>query len=71
MKTDLKNYIRDVYDSILLKDIVERLGIKDIASFNKVLQYMLDTETREFSRDNVIEYLKREYHEIANDTSRK
>jgi len=28
----------------------------------------LDTETREFSRDNVIEYLKREYHEIANDT---
>ena len=66
---DKLNYLSSVYDSIILKDIVERLGIKDIASFNKVLQYMLDTETREFSRDNVIEYLKREYHEIANDTS--
>ena len=65
---DKLNYLSSVYDSIILKDIVERLGIKDIASFNKVLQYMLDTETREFSRDNVIEYLKREYHEIANDT---
>ena len=65
---DKTNYLSSVYDSIILKDIVERLGIKDIASFNKVLQYMLDTETREFSRDNVIEYLKREYHEIANDT---
>ena len=65
---DKINYLSSVYDSIILKDIVERLGIKDIASFNKVLQYMLDTETREFSRDNVIEYLKREYHEIANDT---
>ena len=65
---DKINYLSSVYDSIILKDIVERLGIKDIASFNKVLQYMLDTETREFSRDNVTKYLKREYHEIANDT---
>ncbi len=65
---DVENYLASVYDSIILKDIVERLGIKDIASFNKVLQYVLDTESREFSRDNVIEFLKKEYHEIANDT---
>ena len=65
---DKENYLSSVYDSIILKDIVERLGIKDIASFNKVLQYILDTESREFSRDNVIEFLKKEYHEVANDT---
>ena len=65
---DKTNYLSSVYDSIILKDIVERLGIKDIASFNKVLQYMLDTETSEFSRNHVIEYLKKEYHEIANNT---
>lgn len=65
---DKTSYLSSVYDSIILKDIVERLGIKDITSFNKVLQYVLDTESREFSRDNVIEYLKKEYHEIANDT---
>lgn len=62
------NYLSSVYDSIILKDIVERLNIKDITSFNKVLQYILDTEAREFSRDNVIDYLSREHHEIANDT---
>ena len=65
---DKISYLSSVYDSIILKDIVERLGIKDIASFNKVLQYVLDTESRKFSRDNVIEYLKKEYHEISNDT---
>ena len=65
---DKISYLSSVYHSIILKDIVERLGIKDIASFNKVLQYMLDTESREFSRDNVIEYLKKEQHKIANDT---
>ena len=65
---DKISYLSSVYDSIILKDIVERLGIKDITSFNKVLQYLLDTESKEFSRDNVLLYLKKEHHEIANDT---
>ncbi|MCI9016645.1 MAG: ATP-binding protein [Clostridia bacterium] len=62
------NYISDVYDSILLKDVVERLNIKDITSFNKILQYVLETEGREFSAVNVLNYLKSEHHEIATDT---
>lgn len=62
------NYISDVYDSILLKDVVERLNIKDIASFNKILQYVLETEGKEFSATNVLNYLKSEHHEIATDT---
>ena len=37
---DKTNYLSSLYDSIILKDIVERIGIKDIASFNKVLQMM-------------------------------
>ena len=61
-------YLSSVYDSIILKDIVERLGIKDIVSFNKILQYLLDTESRKFSRDHIIEYLAKEHHEVANDT---
>ena len=62
------NYISDVYDSILLKDVVERLNIKDITSFNKILQYVLETEGKEFSANNVLNYLKQEFHEIATDT---
>lgn len=65
---DKMSYLSSVYDSIILKDIIERLGIKDVTSFTKVLQYILDTEAKEFSRDNVIEFLKKEHHEIANDT---
>ena len=65
---DKINYLESVYDSIILKDIVERLNIKDISSFNKLLQYILDTEGKEFSRDHVINFLKQEHHNIANDT---
>ena len=49
-----ENYIRDVYDSILLKDVVDRLGITDVTSFNRILQYVLETETREFKAFNNI-----------------
>ncbi len=63
-----ENYIRDVYDSILLKDVVDRLGITDITSFNKILQYVLETETREFSATNVLNYLEKNGNKVATDT---
>ncbi len=63
-----ENYIRDVYDSILLKDVVERLGITDVTSFNKIFQYVLETETREFSATNVLDYLAKSGNKVATDT---
>ncbi len=63
-----ENYIRDVYDSILLKDVVERLGISDVTSFNKILQYVLETETREFSATNVLDYLEKNDNKVSTDT---
>lgn len=67
-KDSRSNYILDVYDSIVLKDIVDRLGITDINSFNKILQYVLETETREFSATNVLEYLEKNNNKVATDT---
>lgn len=62
------NYISSVYDSIILKDVIERLKVKDITTFNKIFQYILEIETREFSVENVSEFLKREHHSISNET---
>lgn len=65
---DKFTYITDVYNSIVLKDVVERLGIKDITTFNKIFQYLLETEGREFSQNNVINYLKNEKVIISTET---
>lgn len=62
------SYISDVYDSIILRDIVERMKIKDVTSFNKILQYLLEIEGREFSATNVLIYLKNEHSEISSQT---
>ena len=66
--TSVANYISDVYYSIILKDVVDRLGIKDIASFNLILQYILETEGKEFSANNIMNYLKSEHREISSET---
>lgn len=62
------NYISDVYDSILLKDVVERMNVKDLTSFNKILQYILEIEGKELSSGNVMDFLKNNYKEISTET---
>ncbi len=48
----IKNYLYGVFDSIILRDVVERLKIRDTALFNLILQYIIDTiRKRIFSRE--------------------
>lgn len=61
----IKNYLYGVFDSIILRDVVERLKIRDIALFNLILQYIIDTIGREFSAENIINFLKNEGREIS------
>lgn len=56
-EVDIKNYLHSVYDSIILRDVVRRLNLKDTILFDMILQYLIETTGREFSADNVIKYL--------------
>ena len=59
-ETNIKDYLHSVFDSIILRDVVERLGLKDTTLFNLILQYLIDITGREFSANNIIKYLKSE-----------
>lgn len=61
----IKNYLYGVFDSIILRDVVERLKIRDIALFNLILQYIIDTIGREFSAENIINFLKNEGRDVS------
>ena len=61
----IKNYLYGVFDSIILRDVVERLKIRDIALFNLILQYVIDTIGREFSAENIMNFLKNEGREVS------
>ena len=67
-ENNIKNYLHGVFDSIILRDVVIRLGLKDTTLFNMILQYLIDTTGREFSADNILKYLEREYKKISTET---
>ena len=65
---NIKDYLHSVFDSIILRDVVERLGLKDTNLFNLILQYLIDITGREFSANNIIKYLKSEGKIISTET---
>lgn len=64
----LRNYLYSVYDSIVLRDVIMNLNLRDATLFSLLLNYILEINGREFSIDNVINYLKNENHNVSNET---
>lgn len=56
-----KTYLMDIYNSIVIKDIIERFGIKDLELFNRIVEYIVTTPSQTFSAENLAKYF------IAND----
>lgn len=67
-ESNIKDYLHSVFDSIILRDVVNRLGLKDTSLFNLILQYIIDTTGREFSAKNIIAFLKAEGRELSTAT---
>ena len=67
-ETNIKDYLHSVFDSIILRDVVERLELKDTLLLNLLLQYIVDTTGRQFSAENVINFLKNEGKSVSTET---
>ena len=67
-ESNIKDYLHSVFDSIILRDVVERLELKDTILFDLLLQYIVDTTGREFSAENVVKFLKNEGKSISTET---
>ena len=67
-ESNIKDYLYSVFDSIILRDVVERLNLKDTILFDLLLQYIVDTTGRQFSAENVITFLKKEGKSISTET---
>lgn len=67
-ESNIKDYLHSVFDSIILRDVVERLGLKDTTLFNLLLQYIVDITGRQFSAENVMNFLKNEGKLISTET---
>ena len=67
-ENNIKDYLHSVFDSIILRDVVDRLGLKDTVLFDLLLQYIVDITGCEFSAENVIKFLKKEGKSLSTET---
>jgi predicted AAA+ superfamily ATPase len=66
--TERKLYIRDLYNSIILKDIVERYNIKDTNLLDRVVQFLMENIGGLFSANSIAKYLRSEKINTTVDT---
>ena len=64
----IRTYLTDVCNSIVVKDIVERFKIKNIDLFNRVLEYILSTPSQTFSAENLAKYFESENISVTKNT---
>ena len=59
------DYIRGVFHTVVLKDIVERYDIRNMAFLNTLLRYFADTIGKLSSLNNISKFMKSQGEEIA------
>lgn len=66
--TSIKTYLNDIYDSIIIKDIVKRFNIKDIDLLNRIVTYILTTLSQVFSPDSLKKYMQSDSRNVSLET---
>jgi uncharacterized protein len=61
-------YLKDIYRSIILKDIIARHSIRDIELLERVVTYLLANVANSFSGPNLVKYLKNEQRTLSLET---
>ncbi len=55
---EIRTYLTDVYNSIVVKDIIQRFQIADIDLFNRIAEYIVTTPSQTFSVDSLVKYFE-------------
>lgn len=63
-----RTYLYDIYDSIIMKDIVKRFNIKDIDLLRRIITYILTTPSQVFSPDSLKKYMQSDFRNVSLET---
>ncbi len=61
----IRTYLSDVFNSIVIKDIVDRFKIKDLDLFNRIIEYIVTTPSQTFSAENLSNYLLKDNIDVS------
>lgn len=61
----IRTYLTDLFNSIVIKDIVDRFKIKDLDLFNRIFEYIVTTPSQTFSAEKLSNYLLKDNIELS------
>lgn len=67
-KSNVYQYLSDIYSSILLKDVVTRNNIRDVELLERIILYIFDNIGNTFSAKNVSDFLKSQGRKLSRET---
>lgn len=65
---ELKVFFSDLYDSIVLKDIVARYKIQNVSLLNKIIDYLSINMSQIFSGTSIVKFLKSEQRDCSKES---
>lgn len=63
-----RRYLEDLYNSVVLKDIVKRKSVRDVELLERIIAYVMANVGTVFSASSVAKFLKNERRSISTDT---
>ena len=67
-KEEIYQYLADVYNSILLRDVIARNNIRDIELLERVVLYIMDNIGNTFSTKSISDFLKNQGRKLSIET---
>ena len=65
----IRTYLFDIYNSIVVKDVIARFNIKELDLFNRIVEYIVTTPSQNFSADSLSNYfLNKDNREVSKAT---
>lgn len=61
-------YLNDVFNTVLVKDVLQHNRIRDVDIFNRIFSYVIENIGHTFSANSIKKYLKNEGRKISVDT---
>lgn len=67
-KNNIYQYLADIYNSILLKDVIAKNSIRDVDLLERIVLYAFDNIGNTFSAKNVSDFLKSQGRKLSRET---
>ena len=67
-ESEIRTFLQDLYNSVVLRDIVQRTGARDIDLLKRIMEYIMANPSQTFSAQGILNYFKSVNRNVSTQT---